>query len=133
MILNYLESILDWCKIKIPLADKRRNILFKEGEIWWCSIGMNIGVEIYGKGVRFARPVVVFKKFSEDSFLGVPLTTRLKASRWHVSVWHGQRERKAILSQIRAFDSRRLIKRMATLSDTGYANLRNEFLSQYGS
>lgn len=31
----------------------------KPGEIWWCSIGLNIGSEIYGKGWTYARPVIV--------------------------------------------------------------------------
>jgi mRNA interferase MazF len=33
-----------------------RNIYFNQGDVWWCSIGKNIGTESYGKGLDFRRP-----------------------------------------------------------------------------
>ena len=42
---------------------------FKEGELWWCSIGINVGVEIFGKGPDAVRPVVIFKKINKFLFL----------------------------------------------------------------
>ena len=69
------------------------------------------GVEIFGKGVDFARPVIIFKKFDADSFLGIPTTTRTKEGSWYVSTTFDQRERKAILSQIKTLDAKRLLGR----------------------
>lgn len=71
MIKSYFLVLLDWWRTMVVLRDERPSKLFNEGEIWWCSIGMNIGVEIYGKGGRFTRPVLIFKKFTANSFLGV--------------------------------------------------------------
>ena len=28
----------------------KRYLFFKEGEIWWCSLGVNVCEEVYGKG-----------------------------------------------------------------------------------
>jgi hypothetical protein len=67
MLQDYFLALLDWWKVNVLLKDKQPNRLFKEGDIWWCSIGMNVGVEIFGKGKYFARPVIIFKKFSANS------------------------------------------------------------------
>lgn len=50
-------------------------LFFKEGEIWWAYLGLNIGFEIDGKGKDFSRPVLVLKKYNGYSFLALPLST----------------------------------------------------------
>ncbi len=77
-MLEYIFAILEWCRVIITLRAEDKKVLFKEGEIWWCSIGMNVGTEIFGKGRRFTRPVLVFKKFGSYSFLGIPITSQEK-------------------------------------------------------
>ena len=52
--------------------------LFHEREVWWCSLGANIGFEQDGGGEDFERPVVILKKFNLDACLIVPLTARPK-------------------------------------------------------
>ncbi len=81
-MLEEIFGFLDWLKVKINLRSSKAKPLFKEGEVWWCSIGINIGVEIYGKGKKFTRPVLIFKKFNEGSFLGIPLTTQIREEKW---------------------------------------------------
>ena len=51
---------------------------FKEGEIWWCGAGLNIGHEIDGKHDTFERPFYILKKCSDTMFIGIPCTTNLK-------------------------------------------------------
>lgn len=58
-------------------------MLFKEREIWWRSIGTNIGTEEDGKNAHFERPVLVLRKFNRDIFLGLPLTSTRKDHRYH--------------------------------------------------
>ena len=36
----------------------KNRIHFRQGEIWFVSIGQNIGYEVYGKGENFLRPVI---------------------------------------------------------------------------
>lgn len=38
-----------WNEYKKELEIKNQTILYKEGEIWWTSIGVNIGNESCGK------------------------------------------------------------------------------------
>ena len=44
---------------KIKIDSKIKYGHPKEREIWWCSVGLNVGTEIYGKGEDFARPVLI--------------------------------------------------------------------------
>jgi mRNA-degrading endonuclease toxin of MazEF toxin-antitoxin module len=133
MIKDYLLSLLDWWKTSVLIGNRKTAPSFKEGEIWWCSLGINIGVEIFGKGKDFSRPVVIFKKIGNNSFLGIPLTTQMKNGNWYVRVFYGGVEQRAILSQIRIFDERRLIKRLGTLSYRNRAFIKERFLEFYCS
>ena len=51
-----------WNNVKKELANREEKFFFKEGEIWWVSLGQNLGTESYGKGDTFRRPVLVIKK-----------------------------------------------------------------------
>ena len=133
MIKDYFLALLEWCGVKILLWNKPPITMFKEGELWWCCIGMNVGVEIFGKGKRFARPVLVFKKFNAYSFLGIPLSTQQKQGSWYVPIIHDNKERMAILCQIKTYDSIRLTKRIGTLSDNAFSRVKQTFLNLYGS
>ena len=68
----------NWSIIKKLMDEKRRFPTFSEREIWWCSIGMNIGYEIFGKGEKFWRPVLVLDKHNRHTFFGLPLGSTLK-------------------------------------------------------
>jgi mRNA interferase MazF len=62
--------------IKSPIFHKKlKKYLFHPREIWFCSIGTNIGVEICGKNKEFERPVLVLKK-SGRQFVCLPLTSQ---------------------------------------------------------
>ena len=44
-----------------------QNVLhfYHEREIWWCSLGVNIGFEQDGTGKNFDRPVIVVRGFNK--------------------------------------------------------------------
>lgn len=131
MLENAIIIILDWFKITIRLQNKKPQLLFKEGEIWWCSIGMNIGVEIFGKDIDFGRPVIIFKKINANSFLGIPLTTQPKEDMWHIPFIHADRKQYGIFSQIRTLDSKRLINKMGSLSPENLNKIKGCFAKLY--
>ena len=130
-MIEYISAILDWCKTQIPLWDRHSMPVFKEGELWWCHIGMNIGREIYGKGAAFSRPVLIYKKLSADLFLGIPLTSKLKEGNWYVPVMYNTKEGRAILNQIRTLDRKRLIKRIGTLNSEHFLQIQEKFSKFY--
>ena len=77
-------------------------------EIWWCSIGLNVGSEQNGHGENFERPVLIVKKYNSHSFLCLPLTTKEKIGSYfyRISITSSF----VILSQARALDKKRLTR-----------------------
>jgi ABC-type oligopeptide transport system substrate-binding subunit len=73
-----LKDFINWIQYKIYLNTRKKFPKFKEGEIWWCSFGINVGIETDGKNDKFNRPVLVFKKFNSQQFLAIPLTSKEK-------------------------------------------------------
>lgn len=65
---------------------KTKPPMFKERDIWWASIGVNVGFEEDGKHEKFIRPVLVIKKFNRELFLGIPMSTKIKDNRYYVQV-----------------------------------------------
>jgi mRNA interferase MazF len=51
-----------WNEQKKELDKKQKDMLFKEREIWWCNLGLNIGDEENGKGEKSTRPILIIKK-----------------------------------------------------------------------
>ena len=106
------------------------NILrtIREGEIWWCSIGENVGVEINGKGSQFTRPVLILKKLSRLSFIGVPLTSQLHEGTWYEHFIFKDKEQVAVLAQIRNISVSRLINRMGTLPNSDFVKVKRSLM-----
>ena len=101
---------------------------FHEREVWFIKIGENVGFEQNGKGDEFLRPVVVYKKFSKNVFLGIPLTRTIKDGKFYSSFdFKGQRS-VAILSQIRLFDSKRLSYATGRISKGDYGKLKEKLI-----
>jgi mRNA-degrading endonuclease toxin of MazEF toxin-antitoxin module len=131
MIFNRVTRLLRWCEAKILLSERPSNVLFKEGEIWWCKVGMNVGAEIYGKGENFIRPILIFKKFDENIFLGIPLTSKQKLGNWYVLISYDNKEGRVILGQIKSMDKKRLVKRIGTLDADVFKKVKDAFLIFY--
>jgi mRNA-degrading endonuclease toxin of MazEF toxin-antitoxin module len=95
-------------------------------ELWWCSLGVNIGSEQDGSGIAYRRPVLVLKGLSAVTSLVIPLTTstNLHPMRPSVGVVDGK-EACALLSQVRVIDTKRLVRKIGYLDKTIFRNIRN--------
>ena len=131
MIKNYILALLDWCRLKFLLQEKEAKSIFHEGEVWWCSLGINIGEEVYGKGANFSRPVLVFKKLTKNSFLGLPFTGSEKKGNWYVPINLPNRRSSIMLNQARIIDKKRLESRMAYLEVFDFQAVKTEFHEFY--
>lgn len=115
---NYKKKIID-LKDDIPY--------FKEGDIWWIHLGLNIGYEINGKGNDFVRPIIVIKKYNQYSFLGLPVGTSGKVNKYRVSVGIlSGKEAFANMSQLRNIDSKRLINKIGHLNYNEFKQLKEK-------
>lgn len=121
----------EWNELKKDKHLSTRVPAVKEGEIWWCAVGENVGVEINGKHDMFSRPVLVFKKLSRFGFLGVPLTTQQHDGDWYVPFVFRDKTSIAVLSQVRTFSTLRLYRRMGTLPETDFNSVAAGFNKLY--
>lgn len=106
-----------WNEKKKKLDTLDKHILFKEGDIWWCYVGLNVGDESCGKGETFRRPVLVIKKLSRRLFIGLPLSTQRKHGNWFDSLVVGNKRQYILLYQVRVLSSNRLRSRIVTIED----------------
>ena len=51
------KRLEEWIGVKSGLHFHNSLPRISEGDIWWCSCGENVGVEINGKSKLFSRPV----------------------------------------------------------------------------
>ncbi|HVM76787.1 MAG TPA: type II toxin-antitoxin system PemK/MazF family toxin [Candidatus Paceibacterota bacterium] len=129
---NYILALLGWCRVKFSIQYAKSDIFqFHEREIWWCHIGVNVGTEILGKNERFERPVLVYKKLAKESFLGIPLTTQLKTGSWYVPIDVKGISIRVVLSQIRIFDSKRLINKIDQIGAEKFSEIKKGFANLY--
>jgi len=102
--------------------------VFHEREIWFISIGENVGFEQNGKGDEFLRPVIVYKKFSKNVFLGIPLTKTVRTGNFYADFEFQTRRSTAILSQVRLFDSKRLKYVIGKMSVGDYGKVKEKLI-----
>lgn len=115
----------DWNQKK-KILNESVGKLYKSREIWWCSLGVNLGYEQDGTGKEFHRPVVIIKGLSKQVCLIVPLTTSEKINPYHVSLGIvAGKNSFAIISQIRLIDTRRLVDKVGMLNEEVFIELKN--------
>lgn len=124
-----MSEIFDiWNTQKQQLEKKTNTKTFKERDILFISMGKNIGAEQDGKGEKFLRPVLVYKKFSRTLFLGIPLTTKPKTGKFYATFSFEEKESIAILSQIRLFDSKRIIYKLGRLGRDTFVEVKQKLI-----
>ena len=110
-----MDKFDKWNEVKKELEQKTGTGV-ANGEVYWLSVGQNLGSETYGKGADFKRPVLVLNKVEIknyiNAFIGVPLSS--KASQKSGCLYHKFTDKQgikqvALLAQIRLFDTKRVI------------------------
>ena len=115
----------EWNLEKKRLHDFGRLPDVKSGEIWWCAVGENVGVEINGKGRAFMRPVLIYKKLSKFGFIGVPLTSQPHNGNWCVDFRFKGKMQYTIFAQIRNISVKRLYRKMGYADDIDMLKVRD--------
>ena len=111
-----LKDFDTWNKLKKAVDVRDQLPYFREREVWWCSLGLNVGHEEDGKHSQYERPVLVLKKFNREIFWALPLSSS-GGSNWYYFALHLNRTEVSyvLLSQLRLISSRRLTRRMYSL------------------
>ena len=101
---------------------------FHEREIWFVTLGLNIGFEEDGKGEDFLRPILILRKFSKQVFYGLPLTSTIKENNkfYFILKNHGLKNGSVILSQMRLIDVKRLSYRIGSVGEKEFKELKEK-------
>ncbi len=133
-----MKDYLKWHGIKSDIENSGKEILFRDREIWWCSLGENVGFEQDGKNEKYERPVLVFRKFNKGMFWGLPLTSKEKNDSFHHKLVlrmkneNNEIEEKismVILSQLRLLSGKRLIRRVARINENNFKEIENKVIN----
>ncbi len=114
-----------WNASKKGINQRTSSPFYHAREIWWCSLGINVGFEQDGSGDEFRRPVLILKGFGRHTCLVVPLTKSDKAHplRPSIGLVDGT-EAHALLSQIRVLDTKRLVRKIGRLDQAIFSNIQ---------
>lgn len=99
----------------------------KVGEVWMCHLGYNIGYEQNGIGENFLRPCLVVKKFNNQMFLVVPLSTKQKDFDFYFNFTDINNEKvSVILAQIKLVSIKRFERKMYELDNLVLKNIKSK-------
>ncbi|MBI2046434.1 MAG: type II toxin-antitoxin system PemK/MazF family toxin [Parcubacteria group bacterium] len=120
----------NWHKEKSNLHQEKIRPFFHEREIWFASVGINIGFEQDGRGDQFLRPVIILKKFNNEVLWGIPLTKNQKKGEYYFQFKFLSEEKMstAILSQIRLIDSKRLQYKIGDVKEDNFIELKRKIM-----
>jgi mRNA interferase MazF len=124
-----MKDFDEWNTVKKATdgAGEESRPFFRDGEIWWVRLGLNVGYETDGKSREFTRPVLVLKKYNQYSFLALPLTTTQRPNPYRLPIGTVDgKEACATLSQLRNIDSKRLVKKIARVDDNVLDAIKKE-------
>lgn len=126
-----IENYIEWVKHKFKIDSQERKYQIREGEAYWCSLGVNVGDEENGKGLGSRRPILVLKKFNNNIFLGVPLSTKNKENKYYIKVLLKDEEVSAMISQIRVIDTKRLDTKIGYIKNLDFKKVKEEILKMF--
>ena len=116
-------------KQRLEFSSRADKMYFKEGHVWWCSLGQNVGSESYGKGEDFRRPVLVLKKLSSDLCIVLPLTSKEKTGSWFTDIILQGEKKWVLLYQIRTLNKKRFSKKIGELDGTDFEKAKEKLKS----
>ena len=135
-----LVEFVKWVKVKVRIHISDNTYLsFKQREIWWANVGLNVGSEQNGKNDNFERPVLVLRKFGQQIFWGLPLTSKKKDSPYRVEIKYkeyyenmagelisAEKDGIIVLNQLKTMSSKRLIRKMGVMAKKDFDVIREK-------
>ncbi len=124
-VMTHIKDFDGWNENKKEIHNRVDGPFFHTREIWWCSLGLNIGFEQDGSSDDYYRPVLILKGLGRWTCLAVPLTTSARDHKLRpsIGVVEGKEDR-ALISQIRVIDAKRLVRKVGYLESNIFEIIR---------
>ena len=112
-------------KKQTEIVELKREVYINSREVWWCALGVNLGVETDGKNNKFERPVLIFRVFNRHMVWVLPITSTKKEDRFHFKIRYGSEDRFIILSQLRTVSTKRLLRKIDVVNIEDFNKVQN--------
>jgi len=118
----------NWNILKKKIDSDEQTFHVNERQIWWCSIGLNVGSEQNGHGENFERPVLVIRKYTATTFLCLPLTTKEKQGNYYHKIYSKiDPQSWVILSQSKVIDIKRFRRFLGSIQRKEFIQITNKY------
>lgn len=127
----------NWNNLKKIFEKEEREIFAHPREIWWCSLGLNLGAEIDGKNDSFERPVLIINVYNKETMLVLPITSKEKNDKFHYKIFvkikninTGKDEERPVwvkLTQSRVISNKRLLRKVDSISVDNFNKIMEVF------
>ena len=112
-------------KKKVNIKETQPEFFPKLGEVWICILGKNIGREQNGGSDNFSRPVLIVKKFNNEIFWILPLSTKQKDIDFYYNFTDLNNEKASvILYQIRLIHIKRFERKVYDMSSKDMSEIK---------
>jgi mRNA interferase MazF len=112
----YFKDFDNWNAVKKRIQAEDRTVHIRKGEIRWVSLGVNIGSEMDGKGVSFARPALIIHVIGSRLALVVPVTSKTKEFPGYVPFAWKDKANALCIHQMRIVSQKRILHRLGRIS-----------------
>lgn len=134
---EYSKNFDEWNTLKKKVDTEKREVYGYPREVWWCSLGVNIGAEIDGKNESFERPVIIMRVYNKETMLVLPTTSKARADKFHLALEVETQNPKTKemyvktvyvkLTQARVISNKRLIRKIAVIGEENFAKIKEVF------
>lgn len=124
-----INKFISWTKLKVRIHFSEREIYFHEKEIWWASLGYNIGYEQNGKNDNFERPVLIIKTFNRHICWILPMSSKNKDNPYYYKINYQGEVYSIILSQLKLISSKRLLRKIRKISSEEFNEIKKAIRS----
>ncbi len=112
-------------KKKIEIREVNPKLFPQYGEVWMLALGKNIGREQNGSGQDFSRPILVIKKFNNEIFWVLPLSTKQKKIDFYYNFTDVHNAKASvIISQIRLVHIKRFERKMYEMNSSDIQEIK---------
>ena len=120
-----MKDFDSWNSLKKKLDKRHIDAFAYPREIWWCSLGTNVGAEIDGKNENFERPVIVIKVYNKETMLILPITGKEKKDKFHHEIKTEQKTVWVKLTQPKVISNKRLLRKVDILGEKEFEELKS--------
>lgn len=134
---EYTKNFDDWNTLKKKVDIEKREVYGYPREVWWCSLGANVGAEIDGKNESFERPVIIIRVYNKETMLILPTTSKARADKFHLALDVETQNPKTKemymktvyvkLTQARVISNKRLIRKIAVIGESDFVKIKRAF------